>query len=184
MESKTLNWANTARVLENFAEAFIVAYRDNLGSRNINASHKLADSLDYEVHIGDSVLSVDISLLDYWKYIEYGRRPNGKFPPLAPLIEWIKVKPIIPQTGTQTSINRYIRNKGGIQRNKTRIPSIKSLAYLIGRKIATEGIAPRPIFADALDATYRNFEEALSEAITQDVASAVDIILAEIYNIQ
>ncbi|MEE1069825.1 MAG: hypothetical protein U0K81_05050 [Paludibacteraceae bacterium] len=163
METKSLNtairWTNLKRVLEEFAEYFITAYRDNLERFDANASGKLSKSLKYEIKSGASFLAVDVSLLHYWKYVEYGRRAGGKMPPISAIERWIRVRKIVPYA------------------NNGRVPTIKQLAYLIAHKIAVEGIKPRSIFANSLDEAVAEFERAIEEAITQDIEEVVDIEL-------
>lgn len=185
MEKKALikRWKHVNKVLNDFGKELVEVYIRNINERGINASKGLADSVSYEIHVGDRQMGVDISLADYWKYVEYGRKA-GKFPPLDSIERWIKVKGIQPMTRTQASVKRWTQHRGSIRKNDRSIPSIKSLAYLIGRKIATEGIQPRPILATALDEVFSRFDEALNEAVTQDIKVEVDIILEEIYKIQ
>jgi hypothetical protein len=114
--------------------------------------------------------------------VEYGRKA-GKFPPLRSIEQWIKVKGIQPMTRTQSSVMKWVRHKGRIRRHDGRVPSIKSLAYLIGRKIAEEGIQPRPILTTAIDDVYKRFAEAIDKAVTQDIKAEVDITLAELYKL-
>lgn len=183
METTALRWPHLHSVLNAFGEEIVKAYIRNLDERDIHASHTLADSIRYEVKTGDRWMAVDISLIEYWKYVEYGRKA-GKFPPLDSIEAWIKVKGIQPMTRTQSSIKRWTQHRGSIRRNDGGIPSIKSLAYLIGRKIATEGIQPRPVLATAIDETLQRFDEAINEAITLDISNFIDIYLEEIYNIE
>ena len=60
-------------------------------------------------------------LQDYWKYVEYGRKP-GTFPNVGKIQEWIKIKPVIPRPLTN-----------GI------VPTEKQLSFLIGRSIKEKG---------------------------------------------
>lgn len=182
MAQTQLRWKHLYKVLNKFGKELVEAYINNLDERSIHATHNLADSVKYEVTDGIRWIGVDISLLDYWKYIEYGRKA-GKFPPLQSIEEWIKVKGIQPMTRTQASVKRWTQHRGRIRRNDGRIPSIKSLAYLIGRKIAEEGIQPRPILTTAIDDVYQRFEEAIDEAVTADIKAEVDITLAELYKL-
>lgn len=177
-----IKWKHLRKVLDKFGKELVEAYINNLDERSIHATHNLADSVKYELVAGERSMAIDISLLDYWKYIEYGRKA-GKFPPLQSIEEWIKVKGIQPMTRTQASVKRWTQHKGRIHRNDGRIPSIKSLAYLIGRKIAEEGIQPRPIFTTAIDDVYKRFAEAIDEAVTADIKAEVDITLAELYKL-
>lgn len=96
MESTTLSeFPKVAEVLERYGREFIEQYKINLVQSGRPASGRLAESLNYQVSIGTNVYAVDISLLDYWKYIESGTRPH--WPPVSAIREWIKVKPVIPR---------------------------------------------------------------------------------------
>lgn len=177
-----IKWKHLRKVLEQFGKELVEVYIRNLDERSIHATHSLADSVRYEVTDGKQWIGVDISLLDYWKNIEYGRKA-GKFPPLQSIEAWIKVKGIQPMTRTQSSVKRWTQHRGRLRRNDGRIPSVKSLAYLIGRKIAEEGIQPRPILTTAIDDVYKRFQEAIDEAVTADIKAEVDITLAELYKL-
>lgn len=177
-----IKWTHLAKVLDNFGKELVEVYINNLDQRSIHATHKLAESVRYEIVAGERSMAVDISLAEYWKYIEYGRKA-GKFPPLQSIEEWIKVKGIQRMTRTQASVKRWTQHRGRIRRNDGRIPSIKSLAYLIGRKIAEEGIQPRPVLATSIDEVYKRFAEAIDEAVTADIKAEVDITLAELYKL-
>lgn len=162
MATQTLKWENVSRVLNEFGREFVEVYRNRLASDNVNTTQaSLSKSVrHYEVR-GSNWIAIDIELLDYWRYVEYGRRA-GKWPPLSAIEQWIKIKPIVP------------RAYGG-----KKPPTTKSLAYLIARKIGLEGIRPRPLFAKTLDSLMRSFDKALSEAVAQDVDGAIDIIIKE-----
>lgn len=182
-EALVKRWRHVHKVLNDFGRELVEVYLANINERGISASHELANSVSYEIHVGDRQMGVDLRLADYWKYVEYGRKA-GKFPPLDSIERWIEVKGIQPMTRTQASVKRWTQHRGSIRRNDGSIPSIKSLAYLIGRKIATEGIQPRPILTTALDEVYNRFDEALNEAVTQDIKIEVDIVLEELYKLQ
>lgn len=177
-----IKWKHVKRVLDKFGKELVKEYVNNIDKRGINASRKLAESVRYQLVAGERSMAIDIELAEYWKYVEYGRKA-GKFPPLRNIEEWIKVKGIQPMTNTQASVRRWTQHRGRLRRNDARIPSIKSLAYLIGRKIAEEGIQPRPILTTAIDDVYTRFAEALEEAITADIKAEVDVVLTELYKL-
>ena len=60
----------------------------------------------------------------YAHIIELGRKPGSKFPPVEAIRGWVKRQINPPPT------------------------QLKSVAFLVGRKIATDGIAARPIMTD------------------------------------
>lgn len=108
------------QAITNIVERMLELYRNQLIDKNINASNTLSNTATTIVEVDGTTLSVSFNLEEYWKYVEYGRRP-GKRPPIDAIEQWIKVKPIIPDP-----ING-------------RVPTTKQLAFLISRKIGMEG---------------------------------------------
>lgn len=80
----------------------------------MKASGKWDKEKTVDVSESGSVVSGKIEGTPYTRQLQFGRKP-GKFPPLAAIEQWINDKQIVPD-----------------------IP-IRSLAYLIARKIAKEG---------------------------------------------
>ena len=150
-----IKWNNLNRVLNQLGDYFIQEARTNLGKNRSYASGTLGDTLEKIVEIDGVHFSVSVRIQDYWEYVEKGRRP-GKFPPPTRLMEWILVKPVHPKA-----------DKNG------RVPTVKQLSYLIGRKIATQGIPPRPFFKPAQKDTIKHFEKAIVLAIDEDIAEYV-----------
>lgn len=103
-------------ILTLFGETIVDRLREDIRSKSVtrygpvNASGDLANSIRFEA----DETGLRVYGLDYIYYLEFGRQP-GKFPPRQPIIDWIQAK--------------------GISFD---IP-IESLAFLIQRKIATEG---------------------------------------------
>lgn len=77
---------------------------------------------------GDIV--IDLLLNDYVIYVESGRRKGAKMPPPAPIADWC-------------------RRKG--------LPADNSTVFAICRAIARDGIAPRPVMAEAFDMMDSSF---------------------------
>lgn len=135
--------------LNNFAEELIKQYRSNLEANGHEATGNLANSITFELHINDDSFGVEFNLADYWVYVEEGRSP-GKFPPPEALLSWISVKNILPH-----EING-------------KLPSEQTLAFLIGRKIATEGTKGTHDMKMAQQEVIAKYEPILSEAIKKD----------------
>lgn len=158
MDSNTLiSFDNLAAALNKYGAAVCEAYRKELRDMGKDASGLLSQSVRYTVDHGNSVYSVDLSLQEYWKYVEYGRRPLSRFPPLDKILEWIKVKPVVPRPF-----------------DNGKLPTEKQLAFLIGRKIAEEGIKPTPALDTAVGVAYAQMIDEIGKAIAADVARAVD----------
>lgn len=155
MAELDIKWTTLERVLNEFADAFIQTARDNLQADGSIATGELYDSFEKIIEIGEDYYSVKISLADYWQFVNSGRKP-GKFPPLPAIRNWIEVKPVNPYP---------------LANGKT--PSIEQLTFLIGRKIANEGIEPTNFFDEAKEQTIRAFEERISLAIEEDVSNFI-----------
>lgn len=160
MAEKTLiEFTNLVAVLQEYGKRVEALYRDELIKEGKNASYNLLDSIQYIYQHKGNEYSISLSLAHYWKYIEYGRKP-GKFPPIDAILSWVKIKPIIPSP-----------DKNG------RIPSPKSLAYLIGRKIANQGIPAQPLLRNAVTATNEQMNDAIIDALHKDLDANMTAIL-------
>ena len=118
METSALTFPNIERVLKEYAQLAGDTYRNYMKLGGKDASGTLSQSARAEVRVNGSRYEVVMHLEEYWKFIEAGRRP-GKFPPPDKIRQWLEVKPVIP---------RPMKNG--------KLPTIKQLTYLIGRKIA------------------------------------------------
>ena len=141
-------------ILEQYGNIVIDNYRRLSYQGDSVASGRLVNSLGSFVVSGEGTYELYLRLEDYWKYVEYGRGP-GKFPPLEKIREWIDVKPVIP-----TVYNG-------------KLPTVDQLAYLIGRKIATEGIQPKNYLQNTLDELDL---KPLEDAITRSLENKFDNI--------
>lgn len=151
METDTLMFPNIERVLKEYADSAGDTYRSYMQLGGKDASGKLSQSAKAEVRHGDNRYEVVMHLEEYWKYVEYGRKP-GKFPPPDKIREWVEVKPVIP---------RPMKNG--------KLPTIEQLSYLIGRKIAIKGIPPSPVLELTVQDLNERFMAELQSAIKQDI---------------
>ena len=147
----TGKFPNLERTLLAYAEEVRGAYQDKLILLSKIASGELLNSVEFDVVSDRDVYSVRLSMLDYWKWVEEGRRP-GHFPPVSKLIEWIRVKPVIPRP-----------DRNG------KLPTVESLAYLIGRKIEQKGIKPTDALKDTLKDENGKWLGKIAEAFAKDV---------------
>lgn len=136
--------------LQEYASALAQGYKDRLIADDKVASHQLINSISTEIKVGSDSFLVVLNVVDYFKWVENGRKPGGKFPPVDKILSWIKVKPIIP---------RPINGK---------LPTEKQLAFLIGRKIATEGIAPGNQLKSTVQDINAEFIPKLEAALQED----------------
>lgn len=163
METNTLNlevpiFNNLQVALDKFINDLITTYKNFLIRDNKKASGNLINSIKLEsIDFRNNKYEGSIKLSSYWKYVEYGRRP-GKFPPPSKILDWIKIKPVIP---------RPI--------NGVKITS-KQLGFLISRKIARDGIKAGNQLSEALDLVWKKNEKDISDAIEKDLTASIDLI--------
>lgn len=181
MEANTLigDFSNTRRVLEEYGQAVIEAYRAEMKAQGKNASGNLSRKLHVEVKVEGGgglfgpAFAVDLTLPAYWYNVEYGRPPcppSKHWVPMDALLKWIQVKPVIP----------YPDASG-------RIPSPESLAFMINRAIndpdrrgenpKRPGIAPTPILQDAVDAVNARYDGLIKAALLEDMDAFIQGVL-------
>ena len=136
--------------LNEYAEKAKELYKRKLTDKEINASYKLLNSVETTVKRNDDEFIVTINLADYWIFVENGRGP-GKFPPIDKILEWIRVKPIIP----------YSDSRG-------RLPTEEQLAFLISRKIAEQGTEPKRVLAETVSELNNYYLPLLQQALDRD----------------
>lgn len=154
---------NLEKVLNDFGRFLVEEYKDSLILKDKNASDALYNSVKYIVDTKTKGrIEVNLSLLDYWKYIENGRRA-GKFPPISAIEKWIEVKPVLPKP-----------------MSNGKLPTVQQLTYLISRKIALEGITAQPLLKESVDSVMSSMMEFIQEAIIKDLENEVNIIFKEV----
>ncbi len=134
---------NLERTLNSISTSVALDYRNTLILNK--ASGKLASSVEAEVKRFGDTFKVILHLEDYWKWLENGR-PPGKMPPVQSILEWVKVKPVLPT-------NKITQEQ---------------LAFLIARKIGREGTKAKHYLKDSLN-KQDNITERIAEAFREDI---------------
>lgn len=134
--------------------AAVIARNDHNASHNLSNTATSADAQKVTVVTGGYEVSLDLP--KYWKYIEHGLAPGGKYgnpgwKAYPAIRRWIDIKPVIPRPG---------RNG--------RIPTPNQLAYLITRKIVNEGTTGTHDLATARDATLPEYMDRIADALQKD----------------
>lgn len=149
------DFKHTMKALNDFGDFIITNYKSQLEAEQMT-NGELYRTISYSVSTVSSGWVISVSLADYWKYIENGRRAGAKMPPVSAIENWIKVKQIIPHSMTLKS-------------GKTVVPTIPQLSFLIARSIGQRGIPPKPLFKNSFDAAKQQFIQVIKDAITQDI---------------
>lgn len=163
IQLETPVFEHLTQALYDYGEQVREMYRRNLLAADAKASGKLIDNIEVLVAYKGLDYVVYLKLEDYWKYVESGVQPAGKYGnpgwrAFPHILDWIQVKP---------SFNGKYRLPGAKTGDK-KLPTAKQLAYLITRKIVNKGIAPRGFLADSIEAVNRYYMKELQEAIQQD----------------
>lgn len=163
---------NLEAALREYGAKAAEIYKKNLALGGKNASHDLADSVTAYVETDGRAFEVRVSLLEYWKYVEYGSQgvvtsPPGAvypahFPPPWALEQWIEVKPVIP---------RPMANG--------KLPTPKQLSWMIARSIERRGIKPFPAMAATIEELNREYKDVFAVALSKDL----DGYIAKIMNL-
>lgn len=145
-------------VLEALAADVKAGYQDQLEKSGHRATGNLIDSVTTEVEVRGTTYTVYLNLADYWKMVEHDTEPH--WPPRQAILEWIRVKPVIPRPDA-----------------KGRIPTPQQLAFLISRAMAGE--SPRqaecknPRGGTTGTHDLRRTEEAVIPFYTEAIAQAL-----------
>lgn len=152
---------HTIQAIDEFGRLIVDNYKAELEACGYQDG-QLYRTLSYSVSTGTGGWVISVSLENYWKYIESGRRAGAKFPPLDAIEKWIVRKQIIPHSMTLKS-------------GKTVIPSVKQLSFLIARSISQKGIPARPFFKKSFEAAKQEYLAKIEEAIIQDIKESLVI---------
>ena len=167
-----INNRNTEDILNRFADYVIQQSRSNLTRGKSNASKKLYNSLQKEIKVNPNSIEFSIQAEDYWKFIDYGVKGvesgksynNYKFtnkkPPVKPLIQWAKVKPVKPrdkQTG------RFITDR--------------QFGFIMQNHIFKHGIKPTKFLTTPFERAFKSLPDELVEAYGLDFEQFIDFTL-------
>jgi hypothetical protein len=106
---------------------------------------------------------VVVTMADYWKYVNDGRKP-GKYVPIKPLMAWIRTK-------------GFNKNK---ETGKFQKFNIKGMAFAVSKNIAKFGIAPTYFYDNAFEIFEREFANEAYEALGIDIAHFFEKVVDEV----
>ena len=89
--------------LADFGKQVTDSYRDKITKNEVVATGKLRDSINYKLITTENSVGVYLSAVDYWKYVEYGRKAS------KPTNNWLLAKGLKDSPNT---ISKNIKNKG------------------------------------------------------------------------
>lgn len=133
----------TYKVLDDYGKQVVKEIKANLDNTGSNATGTLKKSIQYDIIISSVGPIVEFYMADYGKWVDEGRKPGGKMPPLKKILEWTSVRGID---------SKY--------------------AFPIARKIAEDGIRPTNFFSIPTSQTefeQKKMNAKLEKAMSKDI---------------
>lgn len=142
--------------LEKIGKDTVVMIVDELLKADKRATGDLINSIDYEVLQVANGLVLNILSAEYFKFVDEGRRPGAKMPPIRAIIPWVQAKGIT------------FLNKKGVK------ISTESTAFLIAKNISKNGIKPLGIKRKVVNDILNNKAKYIEQGITIDINKYVN----------
>lgn len=143
------------------------SYKVTRSNRRIDPKGPLGESLDYNIQVKNGNLFLDIQGLDYALYVNEGRKP-GKGIPIKAMNDWLG-SPKIKLQGIKKDKNGKLISTGFVSKTPK---LIKSVGFLMNRKIKTFGIEPVPFIDEAIKKNEGGIS-LLEEAYAKDIAEEI-----------
>jgi len=148
-----IKWFNTKKALKMYGESVIDLMKEKLYAHDKYASGELIDSLESYVEVEDMKQFLYVSMAEHGQYVDSGRRPGSKRPPISAIEEWIGVRNILP---------------GG--------RDVRSFAFAIAQNIHFFGIDPVPFIGIFYD-NVNKLNELIEDGATEDMEDYINQIV-------
>ena len=139
-----------------WAQHVVALAKANLIRGKKIAAGTLYNSVSYSVN--KQTGEIDFYYAPEGEFVESGRRPNSRFPPIGAIAKWAKEK----------GIPQFRDKKGRYISNDTR-------TFLLSRSIAIKGIKKFPFFSDAIELATQQLYNDLEDAIVEDIEDSLDL---------
>ena len=121
--------------------------KNQLARHNKVSSGELINSIRHEVRPVGNDYEVIIHAKEYLKYIDEGRKPGGKMPPIKPIEKWV--------------------------RNKVATDDVEGTAWAIAWGIKHYGIIPTHIIQPAVDKIVNKWLDKIKDAVTKEIIKKI-----------
>ena len=156
--------------------------RSNKNGNDSNASGSLSESITVSpVSYFGSNYSIEISMFDYWQYVNDGTRgrvnglPNRKNPPVSEIIKWIKEKQLrlddkgVTKRGYKRSGTLISSSNKRVKIGNKEVSILEATAYKIAAKIGKFGTKGTDFLTDAIDDNTEGLIKELKQASKKDI---------------
>lgn len=146
----------TADVLRQYAGLYVQRIQEGLNENNAIASGELGESIAIDIKQN----GFNITMLDYWEYVDEGRKA-GKFPPISSIEKWLSY-PNVQDRMTFGREDLFDDSKRS------------SLAFVIARKIAEKGTKGNEFVTSVVESDLTDeMVSALADATAEDIVELI-----------
>lgn len=131
----------------------------NLQRLNKVATGGTLNSIDFRIDFSERKSSISVVANEAIIFIDAGRQAGSKMPPSKPIEDWV--------------IQKGIK----FSDKKNRPLPVKVMAFLIGRKIARDGIKPTNVISDTF--TANSFRAKIADSIQKAALEDITVNLSE-----
>lgn len=155
---------NIQAQLEVYGGLFVQRLGDQLDANNTNASGALKGSIELTIKSEGKGFLIDA--LEYWGAVDEGRKA-GKRPPVSELMKWLSYPNVRDKIRFGASDKAFGEKE------------MKSLAFLIARKIGRQGTKGTNFFTNVYNSDIiDDMVGAIAEGAVTDYAAALDEIIS------
>lgn len=163
-------------MIEDFAQRVIERAQRNLGATRTIKGKKvrrvstgtLKDSLTYTIknkaRSTEMIFGASGRAKYYGDIIEEGRKPNSRMPPIEPIMEWMRQKPV-----------RLKGPKGGFIRTTPK--AMRAAAFAIAKAIGERGIVGIHFMTEAIEEELEAAGEDFANELIKDLQINIDTII-------
>lgn len=167
-------------VLNKYGDILVNDIKQRLIEGKHMASGKLVNSVVFRVTHQNEIATLEILAEAYFKWVDQGRTPGAKQPPLFDIVKWLQSRRLdvlgtdYARTGLVGKQSKKIRNKAIALVQKNHPKDVVRRAWAISRAIGLRGIPALNVLAKT-DALYK---DRLFIEVDQVIAAALKNIVA------
>ena len=141
--------------------------RQGMTENNSDASGELGKSIGFGIKKTTKGLDLNIRMLDYWEHVDQGRKP-GKPAPVSKIEEWLSIQNVRDKI-------RFGQSDAAFGESE-----LKSLAYVISRKIGREGTKGTDFATDVFESKLiqKELPAIVADAVFEDANLVIDELIS------
>lgn len=158
-------FTNTAAALRTFGGLLTSRLSQGLKESNSDASGKLDESIKFTLKAQTNKLVMDLSMLDYYEFVDEGRKP-GRAAPTKAISDWLRFPNVQDKLGVS-----------GLEESKR-----EGLAFAIARKIGREGTKGTDFYTNVIEGRLvtKDLPKLIEDSVGEDIDNAIEALLNEI----